>query len=40
MEDHIEMEPDSTSNVILVVVHGIFIPATADGTVTEARHSR
>jgi len=40
MEDHREMDPDSTSNVVMVVVHGIFIPATTDGTVTEARHSR
>ena len=37
---HSQMEQDSTSNVVMIVVHGTFIPGTADGTVTEVRHSR
>ena len=32
MEDHIEMEQDSTSNVTMFVVHSTFIPGTADST--------
>ena len=39
MEDHVEMEQDSTSNVTMFVVRGTFIEGTADGTVTEGRHS-
>ena len=39
MEDHVEMEEDSTSNVPMLAASGTFIPGTADGTVTGARHS-
>ncbi len=39
MEDHIEMEQDSTSNVSMFVVRGTFMTDTTDGTVTETRHS-
>ena len=39
MEDHVEMEQDSTSNVTMLTVHGTFMTDTADGTVTETRNS-
>jgi len=39
MEDDTEMEDDSTSNVPMLESGGTFIAGTADGTVTEARHS-
>jgi hypothetical protein len=39
MEDPAEMEEDSTSNVSMLAADGAFIAGTADGTVTEARHS-
>jgi hypothetical protein len=35
MEDHVEMEQDSTSNVVMFVAGGTFIPGTVDNTVTE-----
>ena len=38
MQDHVEMEEDSTSNVPMLAASGTFIAGTADGTVTEARH--
>jgi hypothetical protein len=37
---HSQIEQDSTSNVVMLVVIGTFIPGTADGAVTEVRHSR
>jgi hypothetical protein len=39
MEDHEEMEEDSTSNVPMLAAAGTFIAGTADSTVTQARHS-
>ena len=39
MEDHAEMEEDSTSNVSMLAVVGTFIVGTADATVTQARYS-
>ena len=39
MEDHVEMEQDSTSNVTMLTVRGTFMTDTADGTVTETRNS-
>ena len=39
MEDHAEMEEDSTSNVPMLAAGGTFIAGTADATVTEAKHS-
>jgi hypothetical protein len=39
MEDHTEMEEDSTSNVSMLADDGTFIPDTADVTVNEGRHS-
>jgi len=39
MEDHVEMEQDSTSNVTMLATDGTFIPGMADGTVTEVSHS-
>jgi len=39
MEDHVEMEEDSTSNVPMLEVGGTFIVVTVHGTVTEPRHS-
>ena len=39
MEDHVEMEEDSTSNVSMFTGRSTFIPVTADGTVTEGRNS-
>ena len=33
MEEHEDMEEDSTSNVEMVESHGTFIPVTTDGTV-------
>ena len=38
MEDHVEMEEDSTSNVPMLAASGTLIAGTADGTVPEARH--
>ncbi len=38
MEDHVEMEEDSTSNVQKLETHGTFIVDTTDGTVTETRY--
>ena len=38
MQDHVEMEEDSTSNVPMLAASGTFIAGTADGTVTGARH--
>ncbi len=38
MQDHVEMEEDSTSNVPMLAASGTFITGTADGTITEARH--
>ena len=38
MEDHVEMEEESTSNVPMLAARGNFIAGTADGTVTQARH--
>jgi hypothetical protein len=40
MEDHEEMEEDSTSNVSILAADGTFITDTSDATVTQARHSR
>ena len=34
MEDHEELEEDSSSNVSMLVSHGTFIVDTQDGTVT------
>ena len=34
MEDHVEMEEDSTSIVSMLAASGTFIADTADGTVT------
>jgi len=39
MEEHVEMEQDSTSNVAMLAARGTFIAGTADGTNTEARQS-
>ena len=39
MEDHVEMEQDSRSNVAMLAARGTFIAGTAAVTVTEARHS-
>ena len=39
MEDHVEMEQDSRSNVAMLAARGTFIVGTAAVTVTEARHS-
>jgi hypothetical protein len=39
MEEHVEMEQDSTSNVVMFVAGGTFIPGTTDNTVTEDRNS-
>ena len=39
MEDHGDMEDYSTSNVSMLAAVGTFIVVTADGTVTETRHS-
>ncbi len=39
MEDHTEMEEDSTSNVSILSTGGTFITDTTDTTVTEGRHS-
>jgi hypothetical protein len=39
MEDHVEMEEDSTSNVPVLEVGGTFIVVTVHGTVTEPRNS-
>jgi hypothetical protein len=39
LEDHVEMQQDSTSNVEMLAARGTFIAGTADGTLTEARHS-
>jgi hypothetical protein len=39
MEDHVEMEEDSTGTVPMLPARGTFIGGTADGTVTEARYS-
>ncbi len=39
LEDHVEMQEDSTSNVAMLAARGTLIAGTADGTVTEARHS-
>jgi hypothetical protein len=38
MEEHTEMEEDSTSNVAMLEATGTFIVGTTDGTVAEARH--
>ena len=39
MEDHVEMEEDSTGTVPMLPVRVTFIGGTTDGTVTEARYS-
>jgi hypothetical protein len=39
MENHVEMEEDSTGTVPMLPAHGTFIGGTVDGTVTEVRHS-
>ena len=39
MEDHEEMEEDSTSNMQMLAAGGTFITGTSDGTVTQARDS-
>ena len=39
MQDHVEMEEDSTGTVPMIPARGTFIGGTADGTVTEARYS-
>jgi hypothetical protein len=39
LEDHVEMQQDSTSKVSMLAARGTFIASTADGTNTEARHS-
>ena len=38
MEDHVEMEEDSTINVTMLTDTGTFITDTTDGKVTEGRH--
>jgi hypothetical protein len=38
LENHVEMQQDSTSNVEMIAARGTFIAGTADGTLTEARH--
>jgi hypothetical protein len=38
MEEHVEMEEDSTSNVAMLAASGTFIAGTTDGTFAEARH--
>ena len=38
MEEHVEMEEDSTSNVAMLVAIGTFIEGTTDGTVVEPSH--
>ncbi len=39
MEDHVEVEQDSRSNVSILAPHGTFISGTAAVTVTEGKHS-
>ena len=39
MENHEEMEEDSTSKVSMFVGHGTFMSVSEDGTVTEIRNS-
>jgi hypothetical protein len=38
IEDLVEMEEDSTSNVTMFAANGTFMEGTTDGTVTEARY--
>ena len=39
MEEEMEIEEGSSSTVAMPAARGTFIAGTADGTVTEARHS-
>ena len=39
MQEHMEIEDASTSNVPMLATGGTFIAGTTDGTVTEARQS-
>jgi hypothetical protein len=39
IQDHVEIEEDSTGTVPILPARGTFIGVTADGTVTEARYS-
>ena len=40
MEEYVEMEEDSTSNVTMLATIGTFIVGTTDGTVAETSHER